>query len=77
MLGGQRAAPCVGCLHLLLRVPDCSCALTLWTACLPPSLRRSHVVVGTGGKLLDVQNGISPGDSFAQAAEFCAANKQA
>lgn len=41
------------------------------------SILRSHVVVGKGGKLLDVQNGISPGDSFAQAAEFCAANKQA
>lgn len=52
-----------------------------WADCAPPSccavLIRSHVVVGKGGKLLDVQNGISPGDSFEEAAAFCAANKQA
>lgn len=43
----------------------------------PPSSPNtcSHVVVGKGGKLLDIQNGISPGDSFAEAATFCAAHK--
>lgn len=40
------------------------------------SILRSHVIIGKGGKLLAVENGISPGDSFAQAADFVAAHKQ-
>ncbi len=40
------------------------------------SVLRSHVIIGKGGKLLSVENGISPGDSFAQAADFVAAHKQ-
>ncbi|KAL4457797.1 hypothetical protein ABPG75_012662 [Micractinium tetrahymenae] len=40
------------------------------------SILRSHVIIGKGGELLVVENGISPGDSFAQAAEFVAAHKQ-
>lgn len=40
------------------------------------SILRSHVIIGKGGKLLAVENGISPGDSFAQAADFAAAHKQ-
>jgi hypothetical protein len=40
------------------------------------SVLRSHVIIAKGGKLLVVANGIKPGDSFAQASEFCAANPQ-
>lgn len=40
----------------------------------PKGILRSHVVIGKGGKLLDVRNAISPGDSFAEAAAFCAAH---
>jgi len=40
------------------------------------SVLRSHVVVAKGGQLLDVRNGISPGDSFAEAAAFCTEHKQ-
>ena len=64
---------CRGCRESLRRgypPPPAAC-------CSSPLLACSHVVVGKGGKLLDVQNGISPGDSFEKAAEFCAANKQA
>eukprot|EP00386_Alphamonas_edax_P004918 GDKI01015474.1.p2 GENE.GDKI01015474.1~~GDKI01015474.1.p2 ORF type:complete len:196 (+),score=77.68 GDKI01015474.1:30-590(+) len=37
------------------------------------SIRRSHVVIGKGGKVEDVQYDISPADSFTQAAEFVGA----
>ncbi|EFN58795.1 hypothetical protein CHLNCDRAFT_50289 [Chlorella variabilis] len=40
------------------------------------SILRSHVVIAKGGKLLDIKNGISPGDSYAEAADFCAKHKQ-
>ena len=55
----------------------CQCAQALGALKPPKSVLRSHVVVAKGGKLLDVRNGVSPGDSFAQAAAFCAQNKQA
>jgi hypothetical protein len=42
----------------------------------PKSISRSHVIISKGGKLLDKRIGISPGDSFAEAAAFCSKNKQ-
>jgi thioredoxin-dependent peroxiredoxin len=33
------------------------------------SILRSHVVVAKGGDIIDIQNGISPGDSFTTALE--------
>lgn len=35
----------------------------------PKNVLRSHVVIKKGGELIDVRNGISPGDSFAEAVE--------
>jgi peroxiredoxin Q/BCP len=34
---------------------------------LPRNISRSHVVIGKGGEMLEIRNGISPGDSFAEA----------
>lgn len=31
---------------------------------------RSHVIVEKGGKIIDIRNGISPGDSFIEAVDF-------
>lgn len=33
----------------------------------PKNILRSHVVIKKGGELIDIQNGISPGDSFTEA----------
>ncbi len=33
----------------------------------PKNIKRSHVVVAKGGKILDMRITISPGDSFAEA----------
>jgi len=33
----------------------------------PRNVVRSHVIIAKGGELVDVRNGISPGDSFAEA----------
>jgi thioredoxin-dependent peroxiredoxin len=33
----------------------------------PKNVLRSHVIIKKGGELADVRNGISPGDSFAEA----------
>jgi hypothetical protein len=38
-------------------------------------INRSHIVVEKGGKLLDVQYGITPKNSVKDAVEFCLANK--
>jgi hypothetical protein len=38
-------------------------------------ISRSHLVVEKGGKLLDVQYGITPKNSVKDAVEFCLANK--
>lgn len=42
----------------------------------PRNVIRSHVVIAKGGEMLDIRNQISPGDSFAEAVEFCKKNKQ-
>jgi thioredoxin-dependent peroxiredoxin len=41
----------------------------------PKNVLRSHVVIGKGGKLVDIRNGISPGDSFAEAVKTITGNK--
>lgn len=41
----------------------------------PKSINRSHIVVAKGGKILDVQYGISPKASIKDAVEFCLTNK--
>lgn len=43
---------------------------------LPKNIIRSHVIIGQGGELLDIQNQISPGDSFAEAVKFVNEMKQ-
>lgn len=42
----------------------------------PKNVIRSHVVIAKGGEVLDVQNQISPGDSFAEATSFVKEHKQ-
>ena len=42
----------------------------------PKSILRSHVVVAQGGKVIDIQNGISPADSFTKALETVKKNSQ-
>jgi hypothetical protein len=38
-------------------------------------INRSHLVIAKGGKVLDVQYGITPKNSVKDAVEFCLANK--
>jgi peroxiredoxin Q/BCP len=40
------------------------------------SITRSHIVVSRGGKVLDVQYGVTPKNSIKEAVEFCLANKE-
>lgn len=52
----------------LLTDDDNGTALKAFGAFKPPkNVLRSHVIVQKGGKLVEVRNGISPGDSFTEA----------
>ena len=43
----------------------------------PKNVIRSHIVIGKGGEVIDIQNQISPGDSFTSALATAQANKSA
>lgn len=42
----------------------------------PKNVLRSHVIIAKGGKVVDMRNGISPGDSFAEAVKTVTEKKK-